>query len=88
VSDETKLGEAQPLIIRKITLWRGEIDASSHALANALQPLAEAAIRLQVFMRYRHFRDEKRAVVEVCPYTEEEESRCHAVMSVAGLKIS
>lgn len=39
-------------------------------------------------MRYRHFRDEKRAVVEVCPSTVEEESRCSAVMHAAGLKVS
>ena len=88
MSNETKLVEAQPMTIKRITLWRGEIDASPSTLANALQPLAEADIRLQVFMRYRHFRDEKRAVVEVCPSSEEEESRCSAVMKEAGLKVS
>jgi hypothetical protein len=45
-------------------------------------------MRLQVFMRYRHFRDEKRAVIEVCPVTEEEKNRCSAVMRAGGLKIS
>lgn len=88
MSNVTNLGETQPVTIRKITLWRGEIDGSSSALTQALQPLAEAGIRLQVFMRYRHFRDEKRAVVEVCPYTAEDESRCSAVMRAAGLKVS
>ena len=88
MSNETKLAETRPITIKKITLWRGEIDANPSSLAKTLQPLAEAGIRLQAFMRYRHFRDEKRAVVEVCPYTEEEESRCHAVMRSAGLKVS
>ncbi len=77
-----------PLTIKKITLWRGEIDGSPSTLARALQPLAEAGICLQAFMRYRHFRDEKRAVVEVCPSTAEEESRCRTVMQAAGLKVS
>ena len=88
MSDGTKLVEKQPITIKKIILWRGEIEGSPKALAHALQPLAEAGIRLQAFMRYRHFRDEKRAVVEVCPYTEEEENHCSAVMQGAGLKVS
>ncbi len=88
MSNETKHGEAREMTVKRITLWRGEIDGSPGALATALQPLAEAGIRLQVFMRYRHFRDEKRAVVEVCPYTAEEESRCSAVLQAAGLKVS
>jgi hypothetical protein len=88
MNNGTTLVNTQPMTIRKITLWRGEIDGSPAALAQALQPLADAGIRLQAFMRYRHFRDEKRGVIEVCPSTEEEENRCRTVMQDAGLKVS
>ena len=83
--------EVRPVTIRKITLWRGErgeIDGSPSALAKALQPLDEVGLRLQAFIRYRHFHDEKRAVIEVCPLTEEKKNRCSVMMFAEGLKIS
>ena len=75
--------KARPITIRKVRLWRKEIDASPSALAAVLQPLDDAGIRLRAFMRYRHFRDEHRAVVEVCPHESEDENHCASVMHAA-----
>lgn len=88
MANGVKAVEARPITIKKVYLWRREIDASPAALAAALQPLADAGIRLRAFMRYRHFRNEHRAVVEVCPHESEDEDRCASVMRAAGLKVS
>lgn len=88
MTNEATSIEVRPITIRKVHLWRKEIDARPTALAAALQPLADAGIRLRVCMRYRHFRDEQRAVVEVCPHESEDQDRCASVMRAVGLKIS
>jgi hypothetical protein len=88
MTNEATSIEVRPITIKKVHLWRKEIDARPTALAAALQPFADAGIRLRVFMRYRHFRDEQRAVVEVCPHESEDQDRCASVMRAAGLKIS
>lgn len=80
--------DARPVTIRKVRLWRKEIDAGPAALAAALQPLNEEGIRLRAFMRYRHFREEHRAVVEVCPHESEHEDRCASILRAAGFTIS
>ena len=88
MSNAVKSVEARPITISKVHLWRREIGASPAALAATLQPLADAGIRLRAFMRYRHIRDEQRAVVEVCPHESEDEDRCASVMRAAGFKVS
>lgn len=53
--------------VKKITLWRGEVEDKPGTLARVLAPLAEAGADLQVVMGY-HYHDAKtRAVVEVSP---------------------
>jgi hypothetical protein len=55
------------LTIRKVTLWRRDLDNRPGALATVLEPLAAAGADLQVAMGYRIPGQESRAVVELAP---------------------
>jgi hypothetical protein len=57
----------QSIIIRKIILWRGEVDSRPGALAEVLDPFVNIGTDLQVVMRYRHPREDSKAIVDVCP---------------------
>ena len=53
--------------IKKVTLWRTEVQNKPGALSSVLAPLAEAGADLQVVMGYRHPREKYKAAIEVCP---------------------
>ena len=53
--------------VRKVTLWRRDLDNRPGALATVLEPLAAAGADLQVAMGYRIPGQESRAVVELAP---------------------
>jgi hypothetical protein len=55
--------------IRKLTLWRTQVPHRPGALAELLDPLAEAGADLQVVMGYRLHGEKANAVVEVAPIT-------------------
>ncbi len=55
--------------IRKLTLWRAEVDHRPGALAELLDPLAAAGADLQVVMGYKLPGERSRAAVEVAPIT-------------------
>ena len=55
--------------IRKLTLWRTEVDHRPGALAELLDPLAAAGVDLQIVMGYRLPGQKSRAVVELAPIT-------------------
>jgi hypothetical protein len=54
--------------VKKITLWRGEVQNRPGELHKVLQPLASAGADLQVVMGY-HYGDGERSAIEVCPVT-------------------
>jgi hypothetical protein len=58
-----------PVSVKKITLWRAEIDNLPGTLAATLAPLAAAGADLQIVMGYRIPGRESKAVVEVYPVT-------------------
>lgn len=58
-----------PVNVRKITLWRAEVDNKPGVLAETLGPLAEAEVDLQVVMGYRHPGKAKKATIEIAPIT-------------------
>ena len=58
-----------PVTVKKVSLWRRELDNRPGALARVLEPLARAGTDLQVAMGYRLPGDESRAAVEVAPVT-------------------
>ena len=53
--------------VKKIALWRQEIENKPGALAAVLAPLAEAGADLHVVMGYRHPGHESQATIEVLP---------------------
>lgn len=53
--------------VRKITLWRMEVENRPGVLAGILGPLAAAGANLQVVMAYRYPGNETRAAIEVYP---------------------
>ncbi len=53
--------------VKRITLWRAEVQDRSGALAEMLEPLAAAKGSMQAVMAYRQPGDTTRAVVEVWP---------------------
>jgi|SRR5215475_7177591 len=80
--------DMQPITVRKIILWRGEVDSRPGALAEVLDPFVNTGTDLQVVMRYRHPREDNKAIVEVCPQSSEREEKWRPVMQAAGLKAS
>lgn len=55
------------LTLKKITLWRREVENRPGVLARALEPLARAGADLQVVMAYRYPGDQTRGAVELFP---------------------
>ena len=55
------------LTLRRITLWREEVDNRPGILAKVLGPLADAGMNLQVVMGYRFPGNETKAAIEVYP---------------------
>ena len=55
--------------IKKVTLWRTEVQNKPGVLGSVLGPLADAGADLQVVMGYRYPGDEHKAAIEVCPVT-------------------
>jgi prephenate dehydratase len=56
-----------PVTVKKVVLWRRELDNRPGALATVLAPLAEAGADLQIAMGYRFPGNETRAAVELAP---------------------
>jgi hypothetical protein len=57
------------LTMKRITLWRTEVDNTPGILAKVLGPLADAEANLQVVMGYRFPGNETKAAIEVYPVT-------------------
>ena len=56
-----------PVKIKRITLWRKELENRAGTLAEALEPLAKAGTDLQVVMGYCYPGDRTKAAVELYP---------------------
>jgi hypothetical protein len=55
--------------VKRIALWRVEVENKPGILAKVLEPLATAGADLQVVMGYRYPGNESKAAVEVFPLT-------------------
>jgi hypothetical protein len=53
--------------VKRITLWRKELENKAGTLAAALEPLAKAGTDLQVVMGYHYSGENAKAVVELYP---------------------
>ncbi len=58
-----------PVTVKKIVLWRREIENQPAVLAGVLAPLASAGADLQVVMGYRYPGHESMAALELYPVT-------------------
>jgi hypothetical protein len=57
------------VIVKKIVLWRKEVDNKPGVLANALAPLAHTSTDIHVVMAYRFPGQETKAAIELYPVT-------------------
>jgi len=53
--------------VKRITLWRKELENKTGTLAGTLEPLAKAGADLQIVMGYRYPGENTKAVVELYP---------------------
>ena len=72
-----------PVTVKKIILWRTEVENKPGALASAIEPPAKAGADLKVIMGYRHPTAEGKAAIEVFPITGK---KLAAAAGAAGLK--
>jgi hypothetical protein len=56
-----------PVKVKRIILWRKELENRAGTLAEALEPLAKSGTDLQVVMGYRYPAEHTRAAVELYP---------------------
>ncbi len=71
-----------PVTVKKIILWRTEVDNKPGALAGTVEPIAKAGGDLKVVMGYRHPAVEGKAAIEVFPVVGK---RLATAARVAGL---
>ena len=58
-----------PITVKKIILWRSEVDNKPGALASTIEPPSKAGADFKVIMGYRHPAAEGKAAIEVFPIT-------------------
>ena len=71
--------------VKKVALWRTEVQNKPGALSGVLAPLAAAGADLQVVMGYHYHGAGGRAIVEVCPVSGKKST---AAASKAGFAAS
>jgi hypothetical protein len=74
-----------PVTVKRITLWRRDLENRPGALATVLDPVARAGADLQVAMGYRVPGQEERAVIELAPV---QGRKASAAAEQAGLRPS
>jgi len=57
------------LTVKKIALWRKEVDNRAGILAGALAPLAHAGANIHVVLAYRYLGRESKGAIEIYPVT-------------------
>jgi len=71
-----------PITVKRITLWRKEIENKAGTLAGTLEPLAKAGADLHVVMGYCYPGDRTKAAVELFPIANK---KATAAATEAGL---
>src|SRR5574342_1222432 len=68
-SQGNKEGLTMAMTVKKIVLWRKEVDNRPGILANALAPVAHAGTDIHVVMAYRFPGQQSKAAIEFYPVT-------------------
>ena len=71
--------------VKRITLWRKELENKAGTLAGTLEPLAKAGADLQIVMGYRYPGDGAKAAVELYPVSNKKATQA---AQAAGLTAS
>lgn len=71
--------------VKKIQLWRREVENRPGTLAQTLEPLARSGANLRVVMSYGYPGDPRRAAIEISPITG---AKSTAAARQAGLSVS
>ena len=74
--------------VKKVTLWRTEVQNKPGALSSVLAPLAEAGADLQIVMGYHYHSKGGRAVIEVCPVSGKKPTTAASKAGLAASAIS
>jgi hypothetical protein len=74
-----------PVKVKKITLWRKELENRAGTLAEALEPVAKAGADLQIVMGYCYPGDRAKAALELFPVAGK---KATAAAQAAGLSVS
>jgi len=75
------------ITVKKITLWRAEVDNLPGALASKLEPVAQAGADLTVVMGYRHPAAEGKAAIEVFPISGRKAASAAGAAGLAAAEI-
>ncbi len=73
--------------VKKIILWRAEVDNRPGALATTLAPVAQAGVDLQVLMGYRHPGAESKAAIEVFPISGKKAAKAGSAAGLVAAEI-
>ena len=74
-----------PITVKKIQLWRKEVENRPGSLASTLEPLASKGANFQVVMAYRYPGNQKKAAIELSPVTGR---KLVSAAETAGLTVS
>src|SRR6516165_4269592 len=74
-----------PVQVKRITLWRKELENRAGSLASTLQPVAKAGTDLEIVMGYCYPGDRTKAAVELYPVANK---KAMAAAQSAGLTAS
>ena len=78
-------GVTMPVQVKRITLWRKELENRAGSLASTLEPVAEAGTDLEIVMGYCYPGDRAKAAVELYPV---KNKKAMAAAQSAGLAAS
>jgi hypothetical protein len=78
-------GIIMPVTVKRITLWRKELENKAGTLAAALEPLAKAGADLQIVMGYRYPGEPTKAALELYPVINKKTTQA---AGAAGLAVS
>src|SRR5438876_11028971 len=70
--------------VKRITLWRADVDNQPGVLARALEPLAQAGADLRLVMGYRLPHTPERAAIELYPVSGKRATAAAAQAGLAG----
>ena len=75
------------ITVKKIILWRAEVENKPGALASTLERPAQAGADLKIVMGYRHAAAERKAAIEVFPISGRKAASAAAAAGLSAAEI-